>query len=356
MSVAEAREAAPILAMPPRATRPLSTVQILKVGLTNSLSACDEQMFDELIVERRFFGRPAFVISDPDGVKHVLQDNYDNYPRLDQSRRIFHFGSGTGMLCAEGDAWRRHRRLINPTLDYRAIQADMPALVGFVEDVVRHLAAVPAGEEIDIGKVVARFISAATRHLFAGGDRRITPMVEELAHYPGKLSLFDVLPVPASLGFVARYFGGRAVAQQFEPMLRELISERRSEDYAGSNDMMWRLTQARDRSTGDSLSDAELCDEAFTLANTAVTPLRVLSWIWYLLALHPTVEQRLHAEIDEVLGGQVPAWEDLPKLVYLRQVVDETMRLYPPLPVMMRTVAEDDTVCGWRIQIGRAHV
>jgi cytochrome P450 len=80
-----------------------------------------------------------------------------------------------------------------------------------------------------------------------------------------------------------------------------------------------------------------------------VTPLRVLSWIWYLLALHPAAEQRLHAELDEVLCGRNPVWEDLPKLIYLRQVVDETMRLYPPLPVMMRTVAEDDTVCGWRI-------
>jgi cytochrome P450 len=352
MSVAETRDTAPVLAMPPRAARPLSTVQILKVGLTNSLSACDEEMFDELIVERRFFGRPAFVISDPDGVRRVLQDNYDNYPRLDQSRRIFHFGSGTGMLCAEGDPWRRHRRLINPTLDYRAIQADMPALVSFVEDVAQRVAAVPVGEAIDIGKAAAQFISAATCHLFAGGDPRIGPFVEELAHYPGKLSLFDVLPVPQSLGFVARYFGGRAVAQQFEPMLRELITERRRPDYAGSQDMLWRLTQARDRTTGDSLSDDELCDEAFTLANTAVTPLRVLSWIWYLLALHPAIEQRLHAELNDVLGGRNPVWEDLQKLVYLRQVVDETMRLYPPLPVMMRTVAEDDAVCGWRIPRG----
>jgi cytochrome P450 len=171
-------------------------------------------------------------------------------------------------------------------------------------------------------------------------------MVRELAHYPGKLSLFDVLPVPASLGFVARYFGGRAVAQRFVPMLFDLISERRREHYAGSKDMMWRLTQARDRNTGESLSDAELCDEVFTLANTAVTPLRVLTWIWYLLALHPSIERKLHDELDGILGGCPPAWDDLTKLVYLRQVINETMRLYPPLPVMMRTVTEDDVVCG----------
>src|SRR5437764_6330402 len=184
----------PVLAMPPRPARPLSTWQLLRVGLTNTLAACDAELFDELIVERRFFGRRAFVISDPDGVRRVLQDNCDNYPRLEQSRRVFRFGAGTGMLCAEGDLWRRHRRLINPTLDYRAVQTDVPSLVGIAEEVVQFLAALPAAQEIDIGVAAAQFISAATSHLFAGSDRRIEPLVRTMAKYPGKFSLVDVLP------------------------------------------------------------------------------------------------------------------------------------------------------------------
>lgn len=338
--------ASPVLAMPPRPARPLSTLQLLRAGLTNTLAACDQELFDALIVERRFLGRRAVVVSDPDGVRRILQDNYDNYPRLEQSRRVFRFGSGTGMLCAEGDPWRRHRRMINPTLDYRAVQADVPALVGFAADAARFLAAVPAGEPIDIGQAAGRFMSAATAYLFAGSDRRIEPMVRTMAKYPGKFSLFDVLPVPESLGFLARLLGGRKEAQQFEPLLCDVIAERRRPDYAGSKDLLWRLVQAQDRTSGDALSDAELCDEVLTLANTAVTPLRVLNWVWYLLALHPDVEQRLHAELETVLTGRAPSFDDFPKLPYLRQVIDETMRLYPPLPVMMRTVAEDDTVCG----------
>ena len=346
MVVAVASAPDPILAMPPRPARPLSTLQLLRVGLTNTLAACDEELFDELFVERHFLGQRAFVINDPDGVRRVLQDNYDNYPRLEQSRRVFRFGAGTGMLCAEGDPWRRHRRLINPTLDYRAVQVDVPALVGFAEEVVRLLSGVPSGEEIDIGKAAAQFMSAATSYLFAGSDRRIEPMVQTMAKYPGKFSLFDVLPVPASLGFLAKLLGGRKEAQQFDPLLRELIADRRRADYAGGQDLLWRLAQAQDRVTGEGLTDAELCDEVLTLANTAVTPLRVLSWVWYLLALHPAAERRLHDELDGVLGGQAPDFDDFPKLPYLRQVIDETMRLYPPLPVMMRTVAENDEVCG----------
>jgi cytochrome P450 len=336
-------EAAPILAMPPRPARPLSTWQLLRVGLTNTLAACDAELFDEPIVERRFLGRRAFVISDPDGVRRVLQDNCDNYPRLEQSRRVFRFGAGTGMLCAEGELWRRHRRLINPTLDYRAVQADVPALIGFAEEAAQSLASVQPGEEIDVGSAAARFMAAATGYLFSGSDRRIEPLVQTMAKYPGRFSLFDVLPIPAPF---APLLGRRGEARQFEPLLLELIAERRRADYAGSKDLLWRLVQAQDRTTGERLSDAELCDEALTLANTAVTPLRVLSWVWYLLGLHPTAERQLHAELDAVLGGRAPAFDDFAKLPFLRQIIDETMRLYPPLPVMMRTVAADDVVGG----------
>lgn len=329
--------------MPPRPARPLSTWKLLRVGLTNTLAACDEELFDEPIVERRFLGRRAFVISEPDGVRRVLQDNHDNYPRLEQSRRVFRFGGGTGMLCAEGDLWRRHRRLINPILDYRAVQGDVPALIGFAEDVARSLAALPPGQETDIGEAAARFIAAATGYLFAGADRRIEPLVRVMAKYPGRFRLFDVLPIPAKL---ASLLGQRKEAQHFEPLLRALIEERSGADYTGGKDLLWRLVQAQDRATGERLNDAELCDEVLTLANTAVTPLRVLNWVWYLLALHPAAERRLHAELDAALGGRAPGFDDFPKLPYLRQVIDETMRLYPPLPVMMRTVAADDVVGG----------
>jgi len=83
----------------------------------NTLAAWDEELFDELFVERRFFGRPLIVLNDPAGIRRVLRENYDNYPRVMALQRYFEFDSGTGMFHVEGDIWRRHRRLVNPTLD-----------------------------------------------------------------------------------------------------------------------------------------------------------------------------------------------------------------------------------------------
>jgi cytochrome P450 len=94
-------------AMPRRPQRPLSTPQLLRVALSSTLAAFDEELFDKPIVERRFVWGRFFMISDPDGVRRVMQDNVDNYPRIDVLHRVFAFTAGTGMLAAEGEVWRR---------------------------------------------------------------------------------------------------------------------------------------------------------------------------------------------------------------------------------------------------------
>src|SRR5579863_8697977 len=175
MTTTEQIDPRPRLAVPPRPPRPLSSWQLMKAVQTNSLAAWDEELFDALFVERRFIWGRFFVISDPDGIQRVLQDNYDNYPRLAGIRRVFEFASGTGMLCAEGDTWRRHRRLINPTLDPRAVAADAPLFVEMAGEMARHLAQWPADRELDLGQSFTHLITASTRRAFTTDDQEIEP-------------------------------------------------------------------------------------------------------------------------------------------------------------------------------------
>jgi cytochrome P450 len=322
---------------------------MIRVAFANTLAACDEELFEELFVERRYVWGRMFVVSDPDGIKRVLQDNVDNYPRIDAIRRVFAFGSSSGMLCAEGEVWRRHRRLLNPTLDRRAVLADVPALVRVTDEMARLLGELPAGYELNMGETFNHLLTRSTGQVFAGDDRDIDPMVLRMGHYPGEYGLFDFLSMPRWLRFVDRFRKSRAEAKLLHPLLERMILERQRPDYAGGKDLLWRLANARDRDTGEGLSVAEIEDEALTLGSTSVTSLQVYSWLWYLLAMHPWAEARLEEELDAVLGDRSPTAEDLPKLVYLRKVVDEAMRLYPPLPVMPRVAAEEDVVCGRRV-------
>jgi cytochrome P450 len=349
MTVADTIASAPALAMPQRPARPLSTWQLIRVAFSNTLAACDEELFDELFVERRYAWGRLFVVSNPDGIKRVLQDNVDNYPRIEPIRRVFAFGSASGMLCAEGEVWRRHRRILNPTLERRAVVADVPGLVALAEQLARLLSEVPAGQELNIGEVFTHLQTRFTAQVFAGNDAAIDPMLLRMGHYPGEYGLFDFLTMPRWLRFVDRFRKSRAEANALHPLLERMIRDRRSDTYTGSKDLLWRLANARDRETGEPLPIAELEDEVLTLGSTSVTSLQAYSWLWYLLALHPWAEARIMAELDAVLGDRSPQAEDLGKLGYLRQVIDEAMRLYPPLPVMLRTAAADDVVCGRRI-------
>jgi cytochrome P450 len=350
VTIAASAERAPPPAMPPRPVRPPRLWRLVQVLRADWLAGCDDAMFDELFLERKFLWRRSFIISDPDGIRRVLQDNYDNYPRYDPIRRLFEFGSATGMLCAEGEPWRRHRRLINPALDHRALVPDLPVLSGLAEEVARHLSRLPPGQDIDIAQAFHFWIVASAGRVFAGDDREIDYMVDRMGNYPKESSLLHFVKWPHWLPFLKRYHGGRAEALVFQPLLDRLINDRRSEGYTGRKDLLWRLTAARDRDGGEGLSEAELRDEMITLGATSRSTLRPLTWVWYLLAQHPRAEAKLHAELDSVLGGRSPTVEDLPKLVYLRKVLDETMRLYPPLPFLVPRVATaDDVVCGRRI-------
>jgi cytochrome P450 len=116
------------------------------------------------------------------------------------------------------------------------------------------------------------------------------------------------------------------------------------------DDLLGMLLAARDEETGEGMSDTQLRDEVLTLfvaghETTATT----LAWAWSLLAAHPEVEQRLHAEVDTVLGGRTPTVADLPALSYTRMIVDETLRLYPAGWLFSRMPEADEEVDGYRI-------
>ena len=140
--------------------------------------------------------------------------------------------------------------------------------------------------------------------------------------------------------------GGRR-RLEFDDRLQALIAERSAPGYTGPYDLIWRLLNTPDRKTGAILPREEVRDEAASLIAGGVSPtVRALTWVWYLLALDPGVETRLHAELDRVVQGGPLTPDHLPQLAYLRQVIEETMRLYPPIPGIPRQAAADDVLCG----------
>jgi cytochrome P450 len=146
----------------------------------------------------------------------------------------------------------------------------------------------------------------------------------------------------------------RANFEALDAVMQGLIRGRAKSAGAAPQDLLDRLIAATDCETGFRLTDEEVRDEVIIifLAGHDTSALAATN-VWYLLSLHPEEEAKLHAELDAVLGGRVPTYDDLEKLSYTRMVIDEAMRLYPPAPALTGRVArERDEICGRPIRKG----
>lgn len=349
-SVREAAPLPPVPAMPLRPARALSVQTLLRTVPTNSLAVLDDALFEELIVFRRYLLQPVVFVSDPAAIRHVLIDRFDDYPRLTSIRRLFETDLRTGSLASEGETWRRHRRVATPTIDHRAIRPDVPGLIAIAEQMADGLAAGP--ETVDIERWVGGLATLLWNQVVTGGDPAGIPILRWLSKVPHKPRPIDLVPMPA---WLARHFVHHRrdpARAELDRQLHAMIAARKAPGFTGAPDLLHRLAHARDRQDGAPLPDDEVRDEAASLIAGGAASVRALTWIWYLLALHPEVEARFHAELDAVLGDRPPLAEDLPKLTYTRRVLDEVMRLYPPIPVILRQAARADVVGGRRIRRG----
>jgi cytochrome P450 len=336
--------------MPPRPARALPLLKFLTTASANSLAACDEELFDALFVPRRYLSQRVFFVSDPDGIKRVFLDNVANYPRVARIRRLFEAELGTGSLASEGETWWRHRRVAAPTIDRRAIAPDIPALIRLAEATADEIARRPRGETLDIETGVTRLLIRLWNHVVTGGDPGAVAMLNALSKIPRKPRLADLAGVSRLIEPLRPRDRRRRRRWEFDDMLQALIARRADGGYSWARDLIWRLLNTPDRKTGETLPWAEVRDEAASLIAGGVSPtVRALTWIWYLLALDPRVETRLHAELDAVVRGGPLAPAHLPQLAYARQVIEETMRLYPPIPAILRQAVADDVVCGQRV-------
>jgi cytochrome P450 len=142
---------------------------------------------------------------------------------------------------------------------------------------------------------------------------------------------------------------------EFDAEIDRLITLRSSSRESGPKDLLARLIASRDEQTGIGMTAQEVRDHVITIFMAGhETTAMAMTWIWYLLSQHAAVEATLHAELDAVLGGRVPDSQDLAKLSYTRMVIEESMRLYPPVHTIAREALADDTLAGLRVPKGSA--
>ncbi len=282
------------------------------------------------LVGFHLMGRPAFLLSHPDYIREVLvtqQVNFTKSPALQRARRLL----GDGLLTSEGEYHLRHRRLIQPAFYRERLQSYAAIIVSFGLEARGRW---QPGQPLDVLSEMMRLTLLIVAKALFGADAEqdtaaVTGALAEVEHrfryllFPFPNILFG-LPLPASRRFERAKF-------VLDQTVYRIIRNRSDVPANGSHDLLSVLMAERDEH-GSALTRTQLRDEILTLflAGHETTAIG-LTWTWYLLAHNPECEQRMHAEIDSVLKGSTPGFDDIPRLAYTERVLSESMRLFPPV-------------------------
>ena len=321
----------------------------------NLLAIYPEEAFAEDIIAHRLLWRRTFIFNEPSAVRRVLLDNPENYAVSDLSRRMLEPGLGRGLLTSEGETWRRHRRIMAPAFDPRSVAGYAPIMTDVTQELLAKWDALEDFSEVDAAAAMMHMsLHIISRAMFSSVSHEIVDIVERgVLQYQTSLrpGLLDLLHVPDWLTRLVSPRRSEGSFNELDKMLDRLLRTRSAE--ADPKDLFARLTAARDSETGVGMTAKEVRDQVVTIFMAGhETTAQALSWTWYLLSQHPAVEARLHDELAQVLGGRTPRHEDLADLRYMRMVVDESLRLYPPAHTLTHETIAAEEVLGRHIPAG----
>jgi cytochrome P450 len=300
----------------------------------------------------------SHLVAHPEGVKHVLQEHVKNYTKDHISYGMVRWVVGDGLLTSQGETWLRQRRLAQPAFHRQRIAGLGELMVQRSEELLASWEpAIAQGRPLDIGEEMMRLaLSIVGDALFGTNVADQTQVISRnfnllSEQFVTRFRTGNVLPPVLPTGYNRQW---QAALREMDRVVYAIIAERRrrAED---TGDLLSMLMLARDEETGAQMDDKALRDEVITMLIAGhETTATALTWAWGLLSAHPAVAERLYAELDAVLGGRAPTAADVPSLTYTRMVIDETMRLYPPVYILSRKVMADDVIGGYTLPRGSA--
>lgn len=295
---------------------------------------------------------PTYQVNHPDHVRHVLQANHRNYSKRTFGFSVTRWLLGKGLATSEGAFWLRQRRLMQPAFHQQRIAAFGELMTRTAREALEgwwwHA---ERGQPLDVQLEMTRLtLRVATRALFS---LDVGPEVDRIERCNQVIlrflqERFYTPLIPTWLPTPANRRAG-AARRSLEEIVRRIIEERRGSDRQ-PDDLLGLLLSVRDEETGRPMDEAQIRDEVMTLLLAGhETTANTLAWACYLLARHPEVERRLVAELGRVLDGRAPTVDDLSELPFLQQVVEETLRLYPPVWGFSRRSLAEDEIGGYYV-------
>lgn len=289
------------------------------------------------------------LVNRPEDVRHVLVQNRDNY-RKSPSYEILREVLGNGLVTSEGDFWRRQRKLAQPAFHHQSLAGFADTMGRLAAELADDWTRAPGvrdmhGEMMHVTlRIVGHTLMSTELGDDAGDIRDSLDVVLKLANeIETFLFLPRWLPTPGKIR-------ARRAIETLDRIVYRMIAERRRAADPGT-DLLGMLMAATDGA--EQMTDQQLRDELMTLVLAGhETTANALTFTLWLLARHPEINERLRAELDEVIGDRPPTVADLKSLPYTEQVIKESMRIYPPVWMIERIAGSDDELGGYRVPKG----
>ena len=284
----------------------------------------------------------AYLINHPDHVRHVLVDNNRNYSKETHSNQIFKRVVADGLLTSEGETWRKQRRMMQPAFHHTRLAPLDVMIAESTEAMLEHWRELhQGGQPIDVAREMASLtLTITTRALFGVilGDE-----VREIGEIVNRAAKFLEKPSDPRV---------QQSASEMNAVVERIIRDRRR-NFKDGGDLLSSMMLAQDHEGSERMGDDELRNQVMTLMLAGYeTTASALTWAWYLLSQHPAVAQRVRGEAQRLLGGRSPRYEDLERLHETRNVVSESLRLFPPAWTLGRKALGEDEIGGYYVAPG----
>ena len=281
------------------------------------------------------YGTNVYVVRNPVYAEHVLRRNWQNYVKGQAIKRVA-FLLGSGLMASEGALWKKQRRMIQPAF-HRDVVDKLATTIAQVNEalIASWSRAADLNGSVDVTADISRMIlEIVLRSIFGSDYDEIAPFFAVISTEPAR-----------NLQFAQDFRSLRGI------ILR--VAARRRAQHEDHGDLLRILMDARDRETGQAMPDGQLANEIKTLIVAGhETTASTLNWVWYLLSQHHDVQEKLSEEVERLLTGALPSSSEMAQFTYTRQVIEETLRLYPAGWLLTRKAINDDALGEYLVPAG----
>ena len=305
------------------------------------------------VVQINFGPFPIILFNDPEYVRLIFVEGAYDFIKGEYMHNAFRPSIGNGLFISEGALHRQQRKLMAPSFQPRHIKNYADTMVMYSERIQQEW---HEGERIDVAREMTHLTMSIIgkvlfdADVFTESDELGAAMTTVLAHISQFLSSLVAVPLNWPTKHNREVLRAIAVLRN---RMRQMIEERRASSEE-RDDFLSILLRARDED-GNQMSEEQAIDECLTLFGAGhETTATALAWTWYVLSQHPDIYARVLQEVDTVLQGRVPTYNDLANLPYCLQVFKETLRLYPPAYALTRVALHDIELNGYQVHKGES--